>query len=163
MSDNMAALESDDTAQSDSAEGESRNDIYELDSDGPDTERLAREIVRVTWDLKGRNAVALDLRGLVSYTDFAVIGTGTSERHVRAMAQQLQEALHEAHWETLSLEGLETGQWAVLDVGDVVIHLFEQSEREQYDLESMWPEAEPLEFENHPEELYGHFEMERFD
>jgi ribosome-associated protein len=162
MSENRVALESDES-QRDDAVSESRADIYQLDDDGPDTEALAREIVRVTWDLKGRNSVALDLRGLVSYTDFAVICTGQSERHVRALAQQLQEALHDANWETISLEGLESGEWAILDVGDVVIHLFEQSEREAYDLESMWPESEPLEFSEHPEELYGHFEVERFD
>lgn len=159
MNEESAAVDSD---TSDPTEP-TRPDVYELDSAGLDTERLTREVVEVLWDVKAMNAEALDLRGLVSYTDFVVIATGNSDRHVRALAGHLHDEMDEAGWEATSIEGVEAGRWAVLDYGDVVVHIFEAYQRDLYDLESKWIDAERLEFPDAPDDLYGHFQAERFD
>ena len=160
MSKDIAALEG--NQQKDSTD-EQTADVYEIDDAGIDTEALARDIVHVMWDLKGLNPVAIDLRGRVSYTDFVILCTGTSDRHVRALAKQVQKELKEADWTSLSIEGVEGGRWAVLDFGDVVIHIFNGFERDEYDLEGKWVDAERLEFEDRPQELYGHFQEQRFE
>ncbi|MFB6263678.1 MAG: ribosome silencing factor [Bradymonadaceae bacterium] len=161
MSEDMAAVEDE---QSDPLEpDQSRPDVYEVDSAGIDTELLTRDVVEVLWELKAMNVQALDLRGLVSYTDFVVIATGNSDRHVRALASHLDDEMDEAGWEATSIEGVETGRWAVLDYGDVVVHVFETRQRDLYDLESKWVDAERLDFPDAPEELYGHFQAERFE
>ena len=158
MSEDIAAVEArDDETNPDVA------DVYEVDDAGIDTEQLSREIVELMWDLKALNPIAIDLRGRVSYTDFCIVGTGTSERHVRALGKHIHEKLTDAGWTPLSVEGLNTGGWAILDFGDVIIHVFDADAREAYDLESMWVDADRLEFDDRPEELYGHFHADRFD
>jgi ribosome-associated protein len=161
MTEDIAALEGD--ASEESTAETTSPDIYELDSGGVDTEQLSRDIVHVMWDMKALNPVAIDLRGLVSYTDFVIVATGTSDRHVRALAKHLEGEMKEAGWEYISVEGLESGDWAVLDFADVVVHIFSGFDREEYDLEGMWVDADRLEFDDAPDELYGHFQAERFD
>ena len=160
MTEDIAALEGD--ASEESTAETTSPDIYELDSGGVDTEQLSRDIVHVLWDMKALNPVAIDLRGLVSYTDFVIVATGTSDRHVRALAKHLEQEMKDAGWEYISVEGLESGDWAVLDFADVVVHIFSGFDREEYDLEGMWVDADRLEFEEAPEELYGHFQADRF-
>ena len=160
MTNDIAALDGEHSDETPEQSGSP--DIYEYDSHGVDTEQLAREIVHVTWDLKALNPTAIDLRGLVSYTDFVIVCTGNSERHVRALAKHVNKKMKEAGWEAISVEGVEEGTWAVLDFGDVVVHVFNGFERDEYDLESMWVDAETLDFEDAPDELYGHFQADRF-
>lgn len=160
MSNDIAALEGN---PDDSRPGDRTADVYELDGADIDTEALARDIIHVMWDLKALNPVAIDLRGLVSYTDFVIICTGTSDRHVRALGKRVEKELKEANWSPLSIEGVEQGRWAVLDFGDVVVHVFNGEERDAYDLEGKWVDADRLEFEDRPQELYGHFHEQRFD
>ncbi len=78
-------------------------------------------------------------------TDIFVIGSGTSRRHVLTLAEEVVEALKEAGRRPLRREGLEDGQWVLLDYGDVVIHLFDPSTRAYYDLERLWADADRLE------------------
>jgi ribosome-associated protein len=161
MTNDIAALDGEQSGEQ-SADNESA-DVYEIDSNGIDTEQLARDIVHVIWDLKGLNPVAIDLRGRVSYTDFIIVCTGTSDRHVRALGKTVERKMRDAGWDPISIEGVESGNWAVLDFGDVVVHVFDGFERESYDLEGMWVDADQLDFEDPPEELYGHFQAEQFE
>jgi len=147
----------------DASDRERAGDVYEVDSGGLDTEQLSRDLVAVLWDLKALNAVAIDLRGRVSYTDFVIVCTGQSERHVRALSKNVEQEMREAGWEPLSAEGVESGHWAVLDFADVVVHVFEGRQRDEYDLEGMWVDADRLEFDDPPEDLYGHFQADRFE
>ncbi len=119
-------------------------------------------LAELSWDLKGLNTVAIDLRGVVSYTDYVVIVTGTSERHVQALARRLDTAMRESGRPPLGTEGVEHGRWALLDYGDIIVHIFNGEARADYNLERMWLEAPRVEFENKPKDLYGHFEMEQF-
>lgn len=123
---------------------------------------VARDIAAITWELKALNTVVIDLRGRVSYTDFVIITTGTSERHVGAIARRVDTEMREAGRPPLGSEGLTQGQWALLDYGDIILHVFNKNARKEYDLERMWTEAPRLELEDKPDDLYGHFEVENF-
>jgi ribosome-associated protein len=126
-------------------------------------EELARAIAEMTWDLKGLNTVVIDLRGRVSYTDFLVISSGTSERQVQAIARYVNDELSRLGKLAIAGEGLDSGRWALLDYGDVILHVFNQSVRQEFNLEGMWTQAPRLELDKKPSNLYGHFEMSQFE
>ena len=93
---------------------------------------------------KGLEPMILQVKGLCSFSDYFVICSGGSRRHVLALAQHLQEALGQAGFKPLGVEGLEDGHWVLLDYNDVVIHLFVKPLRDFYDLEGLWVEATRL-------------------
>ena len=99
---------------------------------------------RTLVNQKGQDPLILDVRGLSSLGDYFIICSGTSKRHVQALAQHLREALGQAGVKPLGVEGLEEGSWILLDYIDVVIHLFIFPLREFYDLEGLWVEAHRL-------------------
>src|SRR6056297_2208502 len=72
---------------------------------------VARDIAALSWDLKALNTVIIDLRGRVSYTDFVIVSTGTSERHVNALARSIDDAMSEAGRDSLGSEGTTHGKW----------------------------------------------------
>ena len=89
-------------------------------------------------DDKGEEIVVIDLNGRNAFTDYMVIGTGRSSRQVAAMAEHLVEKLKAAGMRDLSLEGMRTAEWVLLDAGDVVVHLFKPETRSFYNIEKMW-------------------------
>ncbi len=97
--------------------------------------------VRLTRDRKAQDPVVLDLRSLVSFTDYFVILTGRSDRQVQAIAEHLIEGLKAHQIRPRSIEGLPLGRWVLLDYDDVVVHIFQKSIRELYDLEGLWVDA----------------------
>jgi ribosome-associated protein len=107
-------------------------------------EELVAMAARTLVNQKGLEPVILDVRGLSSLGDYFIICSGTSKRHVQALAQHLQAALGQAGVKPLGVEGQEDGQWVLLDYVDVVIHLFITPLREFYDLEGLWVEAKRL-------------------
>lgn len=125
-------------------------------------EDFVHEIAALTWDIKGLNTEAIDLRGLVSYTDFVVITTGTSERQVQAIARHVDSELRMLGYKPMHAEGADGSRWVLLDYGDVIVHIFHEEARDEYGLERMWPDATRLTFDDAPKELYGHFDMQRF-
>ncbi len=125
-------------------------------------EQLAREVAELTWDLKGLNTTVIDLRGIVDYTDFLIITSGTSDRQVQAIARHVSSSLRQQGYMPLSSEGMDRGRWALLDFGDIITHVFQETVRHEFDLEGMWADAPRLALEPKPAELYGHFEMSQF-
>ena len=87
---------------------------------------------------KGRDIVALDVTSLTDITDFMVLATGTSGRHVRALADQVIEAAKRHRHPPLGVEGREACEWVLLDLGDVLVHIMRAATREFYDLERLW-------------------------
>lgn len=129
-----------------------------------DTANLALVVAEATWDLKALNTVVIDLRGHVSYTDFVIVTTGSSDRHVLAIAKHVEAEVKE--WCGIApygREGMDAGKWALIDFGDVILHVFNGPVREDYDLERMWPKAERVQLEDKPADLYGHFELDEFE
>ena len=90
---------------------------------------------------KGLDAVALDMRGLSSVLDSFLICHGTSSRHVRAIAEAVDEKLNEIGEKPLFTEGLNEANWVLIDCGDVGVHIFEEKTREYYRLEELWSHA----------------------
>jgi ribosome-associated protein len=85
--------------------------------------------------------VILELSGLTDIADFFVVATGTSERHVKTIADGVEHGMKEKGTLPLSTEGYDEGRWIIMDYGDVVVHVFLEELRELYDLESLWIEA----------------------
>jgi len=109
------------------------------DVDGPPAElwRLTRALA----DRKAADLTVLDVRGLCSATDFFVIASGTSEAHVRGMADRLLDGSDDRPHH---VEGLAQGRWVLLDYVDVVVHLFHPAQREFYQLERLWADARTI-------------------
>lgn len=99
---------------------------------------LERLIVSSLDQDKGQDIVTIDLRGKSDVADYMVIASGTSARHVAALADHLLERLKEAGYSQISLEGKERCDWVLVDAFDVVVHLFRPEAREFYQLEKMW-------------------------
>ena len=82
--------------------------------------------------------------GKVDYADFLVLMTGSSARHVDALAQSIEGACSAARTHALSVEGLPAAVWVLLDFGDVVVHVFQEQARGLYDIEGLWLDARRL-------------------
>ena len=102
---------------------------------------LAREAAE---DKKAENPVAIDIARLTSLAHYFVITHGHSERHVRAIAQGIMEAMESKNIRLWHLEGLESGQWILLDYGSVIVHVFYKEVRAFYNLERLWGHAPRL-------------------
>lgn len=87
---------------------------------------------------KAEDIATIDLTGKTSFADFMIIASGRSQRHVATLADHLAEHLKEAGRAPLSVEGKETGDWVLVDAGDVIVHIFRPEVRQVYNLEKMW-------------------------
>jgi ribosome-associated protein len=87
---------------------------------------------------KAIDIVSLPLKGKTTIADYMLIATGTSSRHVAGMAAKLRDKLSTERGIKARVEGLESGDWAIIDAGDVMVHLFREEVRDFYDLEKLW-------------------------
>ncbi|HLW79994.1 MAG TPA: ribosome silencing factor [Terriglobia bacterium] len=101
-----------------------------------------REAVRAAQDHKAVELNVLDLTGIGSFTDFFLICTGTSTRHVQAIADAIIEELKKAGLAPAHVEGYAEAQWILLDYLEFVVHIFSEESRHFYDLERLWKKAE---------------------
>ena len=104
------------------------------------TDELERA-VDVARDRKAREMTVLDLRGLSSATDFFLIASGTSDIHVRAIAEHIIEELKRQDVRPDHVEGLRGGRWVLIDYIDFVVHVFHPAARDFYHLERLWGDA----------------------
>ena len=102
------------------------------------TQKLKNKIINSLEDIKAVNPVAIDVTKISSLTDFMVIASGTSNRHITAMSEHILEGLKETNISGIKIEGQGGDDWVLVDAGDVVIHLMSADAREFYDLESLW-------------------------
>lgn len=108
-------------------------------------ERLATLIAEAAANKKAEDVIAIDLRGISSFTDFFVICSGTSEPHLKAIAGEIQEKLRAEHdIRPTNVDGYPTSQWVVMDYGSVLVHIFHQERRGFYALEDLWSDAPRL-------------------
>jgi ribosome-associated protein len=103
-------------------------------------ERLRDEVVLALEDRKARDIVTIDVSRTSTVTDFMVIASGTSNRHVKALIDQVIERSKGAGVTLLGVEGRDSGEWVLLDLGDVIVHVMQPTAREFYDLERLWGE-----------------------
>jgi ribosome-associated protein len=104
-------------------------------------EPIARRAAALASELKATDITVLDLRGVTDMTDFFVVASGTSDTHVRAVAEHVQAGLKAGGVSTTMTEGVTQGRWALLDYADCVIHIFHPTLRRYYQLERLWGDA----------------------
>ena len=106
------------------------------------SEDLVKLAIAALEDIKAQDITTIDVRDKTSITDFMVIASGTSSRHVKSLADNVLEKVKEQGVRPLGSEGLDGGEWALLDLGDVVVHVMQVPTRQFYDLERLWQGAE---------------------
>ena len=103
-----------------------------------DIRKLQKIAVAALEDIKGKNIEILNTAKISSMFDRVIICTGDSNRQVNALARNVLEKVREAGAEVISIEGEEGGEWVLVDLGDIVVHVMQASVRQYYNLEELW-------------------------
>ena len=104
-------------------------------------EALAVTCARLLDERKGEDVLVLRVEGLTSLADHFVIAGGSNTRQLRAMAHEIRETAHSFDVRTLGVEGTAESGWILVDMGDVIVHLFDAPRRELYNLQLLWGDA----------------------
>lgn len=102
------------------------------------TDELLKVVLETLEDGKARDVLTLDVRGRTSIADYMVIATGTSERHVKSLGGHVSEDAKKHDVQPLGVEGETVGDWVLVDLGDVIVHVMRAPIREFYQLEKLW-------------------------
>ncbi len=102
------------------------------------SEQLSDLVVDALDDIKGLDIVKLDVRDMTTVTDFMVLASGTSSRHVQALVDNVAEKAKDAGHKPIGVEGEEGGEWVLLDLQDTLVHVMLPKVREFYNLEKLW-------------------------
>ena len=101
-------------------------------------EKLKDLVVEALEDMKGVDIRVLDVRGMTAITDFMVVVSGTSERHVKSLARNALDVVREHKVKPLGVEGEQSGEWVLVDLCDGVLHVMRPQVRDFYNLEKLW-------------------------
>jgi ribosome-associated protein len=101
-------------------------------------EDILKIVQEVLDERKGQNITTLDVRGKTSFTDYMVVVTGTSDRHLKSLCDYVAEKLKESGVKPLGIEGDLGSDWVLLDLGDVIVHAMNAQARGFYQLEKLW-------------------------
>jgi len=102
------------------------------------SEALTNLVVDVLDDVKARDIVRLDVRNMTTVTDYMVVASGTSNRHVKALVENVAEKAKAAGHRPIGIEGEDGGEWVLLDLQDTLVHVMLPKVREFYNLEKLW-------------------------
>ncbi|AEI42712.1 ribosome silencing factor [Paenibacillus mucilaginosus] len=108
-------------------------------------EELLELVVDAAEDKKAMNLVALNLKGISLIADYFMICHGNSETQVQAIATEIRKRAEEKGARLRGLEGMDTARWVLVDLGDVVVHVFHRDDREYYNIERLWSDAKVVE------------------
>jgi ribosome-associated protein len=121
----------------------------------PPTDLLLRTVLDAVDELKARDVVEIDVRGKSSVTDYMVIASGTSTRHVKSVADEVVKFAKKLDVQPLGVEGEREAEWVLVDLGDVIVHVMLPRIREFYALERLWTVGDqPPEFETAAENRF---------
>ena len=109
--------------------------------------KLAKHIAQYAADTKAEDIIILDLRSVANFCDFFVIVTGTSNRHLNAIVDDINEGSSALGVQATAKHSRNDSDWVIADYGDVVVHVFTKEAREFYQLEYLWREAKPVKWE----------------
>ena len=101
-------------------------------------EKLAELVIETLEDNKATNIQTLDVRDLTSFTDLMIIASGTSNRQVTSIAEKLIEETKKNNVQPLGTEGTQYGEWVLVDLGDIIVHIMHPATRAYYQLEKLW-------------------------
>lgn len=107
---------------------------------------LARLVIKAAEDKKAEQITVLDIKNLTVIADYFMICHGNNERQVQAIVREIRDQAHKNGYNVRGIEGEEEGRWALVDLEDVIIHVFHREEREFYNLERLWKDAEVVTF-----------------
>ncbi|WP_186576470.1 ribosome silencing factor [Aquibacillus kalidii] len=110
-----------------------------------DSKQLVQLTAKACDDKRGQDIVILDMKDVSLISDYFVICEGTNERQVQAIAREIKEQAQEKDIHIKRLEGFEQARWILVDLGDVVCHVFHKDERNYYNLERLWGDAPSVE------------------
>ena len=102
------------------------------------SEALTDLVVAALDDVKARDIVRLDVRDVTTVTDYMVVASGTSNRHVKALVDNVAEKAREAGHRPIGIEGEDGGEWILLDLQDTLVHVMLHKVRDFYNLEKLW-------------------------
>ena len=108
-------------------------------------EQVMNAVVKAMEDKKANNVVVLNLKGISLIADYFVICHGNSDTQVQAIADEVRKQAGELGVPVRGTEGFETARWVLVDLGDVVVHVFHRDEREYYNIERLWSDAKVVE------------------
>jgi ribosome-associated protein len=102
----------------------------------------AEDILKLTLEeideRKGLQITTLDVRGKANFTDYMIVVTGTSDRHLQSLCNYVAEKVEKSGFKPYSIEGIPGSDWVLLDLGDVIVHAMTQQARDYYQLEKLW-------------------------
>ncbi len=107
--------------------------------------KMAQIAYHALEDKKGEDICMIDISGISPLADYFIITNGTSDSQVKALVDNVEEKMHEAGHSQIQREGLQSGNWVLLDYGDVVVHVFDKENREFYHLERIWSDGRRIE------------------
>ena len=110
----------------------------------PPIDVLLKQVHAAVEDLKAKDTVEIDVRGKTSVTDYLVITSGTSTRHVKSIADEVVKSAKKLDVQPLGVEGEREAEWVLVDLGDVVVHVMLPRVREFYGLERLWTVGDDL-------------------
>ena len=102
------------------------------------SEQLSDLVVEALDDIKAKDVVKLDVRDMTTVTDYMIVASGTSNRHVKALVDNVTEKAREAGHRPIGVEGEDGGEWVLLDLRDTLVHVMLPKVREFYNLEKLW-------------------------
>jgi len=106
------------------------------------TEQLKALVLAALDDLKAQDVQVIDVRDKASFTDLMVIASGTSDRHIKALADNVVEAAKKHGAQPLGVEGETSREWVLVDLGDIIVHVMHPQTRAFYNLEKLWSVSE---------------------
>ena len=106
--------------------------------DNNSSQSLLKEIVQLAFEKKAQNLISLDLRGISDMSDYFVICHGKSEPQVKAIVDNIRKG---TSFKPRHLEGYENKKWVLLDYFDIIVHVFDEEERDYYSIENVWADA----------------------
>ena len=106
-------------------------------------EGLRELVVESLDDMKAKDVTVLDVRGITTITDYMVVCSGTSDRHVKSIASNLIDDAREQGIRPNGIEGEDDGEWVLVDLGDLIVHIMLPKIRDFYNLERLWDVAKP--------------------
>jgi len=118
-----------------------------------DTKEKAILTGRLADEKKALDVAVIELKGLTDIADYFVLASGTSDRHVRTIADHVEKSMKDTGVRPYSVEGYQQGRWIIIDYRNVIVHIFLEQLRELYDLESLWIEAKRYRIERENTQL----------
>jgi len=103
-----------------------------------DSERMRDIVSSALEEAKGEDIYVLDVQDMTNITDYMIVATGTSNRHVKTLSDKVLEFMRNQSWQHIGIEGEEFRDWILIDFADVVVHIMRHNTRKKYDLESFW-------------------------